>query len=796
MNKKVAFLLPVIASLVFFACSDEPDPVPVTPDDTSLHILTGTVSITGVAKVGQTLTADTAELGGTGTIAYQWKRGDSEEAVETPVGEDSETYILIADDLGKFIQVTVTRADYTGEVSSEADGPVMAADAVIPALTGTVTITGTAKVGLALGVNTDGLGGSGTISYQWSRGDTSSGAFSDISGATSANYMSTSADLNKYIQVTVTRANNTGDVTGEAVGPVAAADTPAPAVSSVTVSPASVSVLKGATQQFNATVNGTNSPATTVTWTVTGGISGTGISTGGLLTIAAGETASSLTVRATSTADTAKSGAATVTIPNVTGTVTISGTARVSETLTASLSGSGMNYQWTRGDTASGAFTNISGATSSTYVLTMADLTKYIKVTVTRTGYNGSVTSATAIGPVQQPSDPTGALTSVSGASSIVTDGARTGVMKIDMSVLSDNWAVAIYSLAAYKDKEITITISVDVKQEGASGNLKWQINQSPYPSVASASSVGNTWTAMTGSWTGTPTDANPAMYLNNEKTSGITAIFIDNLTLTIALTNPFTGGETLNTSNQEQVTRKLFGYDYELWNEKISGSNAGQGTAIMQVPAAANSANGGIFKCEWDGINNVLFRAGRKYGSAERKPHGELGAFSIEYDVPVFNPGTVSGSMNAYISVYGWVTGGTPDALIEYYIVENWGEFNPKSSTGAVSKGSFTIAGEGTYELYTVPKTNAPSIEGNKNFMQYFSIRTERRQSGTISVTKHFEAWGDTGAGKANLPSISNGKLTEVAFKIESYGGTSGKAKGNAEVTKNILKINGTPIN
>jgi hypothetical protein len=59
----------------------------------------------------------------------------------------------------------------------------------------------------------------------------------------------------------------------------------------VTVSPATVSLAKGATQAFTATVQGTNSPAQTVTWTMSGGGSGTAISTGGILSVAANETA-------------------------------------------------------------------------------------------------------------------------------------------------------------------------------------------------------------------------------------------------------------------------------------------------------------------------------------------------------------------------------------------------------------------------------------------------------------------------------------------------------------------------
>jgi hypothetical protein len=87
-----------------------------------------------------------------------------------------------------------------------------------------------------------------------------------------------------------------------------------PTVNAVTVSPGETTFTKGGTRQFTAGVSGSNNPAQAVTWTVEGGGEGTGISDTGLLTVAANETAASLTVRATSTVDTAKSGTATVTV--------------------------------------------------------------------------------------------------------------------------------------------------------------------------------------------------------------------------------------------------------------------------------------------------------------------------------------------------------------------------------------------------------------------------------------------------------------------------------------------------
>jgi uncharacterized protein YjdB len=85
-------------------------------------------------------------------------------------------------------------------------------------------------------------------------------------------------------------------------------------VSSVTIIPESAFVLKGRALQFGAEVIGSNGPAQTVTWAVLGGGYDTAISENGLLTVADDETATSLTVKATSTADKSKSRNATVTI--------------------------------------------------------------------------------------------------------------------------------------------------------------------------------------------------------------------------------------------------------------------------------------------------------------------------------------------------------------------------------------------------------------------------------------------------------------------------------------------------
>jgi len=220
--------------------------------------------------------------------------------------------------------------------------------------------------------------------------------------------------------------------------------------------------------------------------------------------------------------------------------------------------------------------------------------------------------------------------------------------------------------------------------------------------------------------------------------------------------------GKTLTST----TTTTNNGYNVELWNQN------NKGTVSMTL------GNGGIFKCDWNGIDNVLFRSGKKFGATQT--HSEIGDISVEYNVPKF---TFTGSVG-YLSVYGWIRDGSPDDLIEYYIVEKYGSYNPGS--GGTSKGTVTIDGE-TYTIYEKQMTGKPSIAGNStNFKQYISVRSSARTSGTISVSEHFQAWANKG-----LVSVNNGKLYEAALKVEGY-----QNNGSAEIHKNILSIKGVPIN
>jgi len=177
-----------------------------------------------------------------------------------------------------------------------------------------------------------------------------------------------------------------------------------PTVTSVTVSTAgnAAFVNKGSSLQFNAEVIGTNSPATTVTWSIetAGKKAGTTISTGGLLTVASDEAVATLTIRATSTVDNTKSGIANVTVndsnlSNLTGdvTITVNGspvtTANTGTQLTANYTGSEqVSCQWYRDGTA------IGGATSKTY--TPYESGSYT-VIVSLQGYNSKISAVVTV---------------------------------------------------------------------------------------------------------------------------------------------------------------------------------------------------------------------------------------------------------------------------------------------------------------------------------------------------------------------------------------------------------------
>jgi endo-1,4-beta-xylanase len=193
-------------------------------------------------------------------------------------------------------------------------------------------------------------------------------------------------------------------------------------------------------------------------------------------------------------------------------------------------------------------------------------------------------------------------------------------------------------------------------------------------------------------------------------------------------------------------------GYDYEFWKD-----DGGSGSMTLN--------NGGNFSAEWSNVNNILFRKGKKFD--ETQTHQQIGDMSITYGANYQPYG------NSYLTVYGW----SVDPLVEYYIVDSWGNWRPPGST---PKGTINVDG-GTYEIYETTRYQQPSIKGTATFQQYWSVRTSKRTSGTISVSEHFKKWESLG--------MPMGKMYEVALTVEGY-----QSSGSANVYSNTLNIGGNP--
>jgi endo-1,4-beta-xylanase len=203
-------------------------------------------------------------------------------------------------------------------------------------------------------------------------------------------------------------------------------------------------------------------------------------------------------------------------------------------------------------------------------------------------------------------------------------------------------------------------------------------------------------------------------------------------------------------------------GYDYENWT-----SNGIKGTACMTT-----FGNAATFKSDWNiTAYGFVHQCGKNF---IRIPIDSVNInASANFDLTI---SSVRGA--AHTGIYGWLL----NPLIEYYIVENW--FGHRHET-ATYKGQINIDG-GTYDVYWEERFNAPNYTGsNADFVQWWSVRTSPRESGTISIAKHFQAWRNLG--------MSDGELQNVVFYVEPDVWHNGAySEGTINYSKATINLSG----
>ena len=180
---------------------------------------TGIPNISGTARVGETLTADTSGIADAdglarATFVYQWLADDVE-----ITGAASSTYVLTSNEMDKAIKVRVSFTDDSGNnkvLSSAATGavsPAIQQQQSNTSAVGAPTIVGTVQVGETLTADTSGISDTEGITsvsytYQWIRSDGTSDY--DITGATDSTYTLVDADEGKTVKVKVSFTDDAG----------------------------------------------------------------------------------------------------------------------------------------------------------------------------------------------------------------------------------------------------------------------------------------------------------------------------------------------------------------------------------------------------------------------------------------------------------------------------------------------------------------------------------------------------------------------------------------------------------
>jgi endo-1,4-beta-xylanase len=185
----------------------------------------------------------------------------------------------------------------------------------------------------------------------------------------------------------------------------------------------------------------------------------------------------------------------------------------------------------------------------------------------------------------------------------------------------------------------------------------------------------------------------------------------------------------------------------------------------------SSNGISNGFYYSYWtDGGGDVNYENGADGSYSVRWAncsnfYGGKGWMPGKTDRTVKYSGTFSPKGNGYLSVYGF----TKNPLVEYYIIESYGTFDPtlqfqgNQSSLKVDGGSYKL---GMSRVIRMQPTD-PVLT------RVWSVREkgDRRQEGTVNVKAHFDAWREK----------LGAKFGTLDFQIVATEGY--QSSGNAEI-------------
>jgi hypothetical protein len=424
------------------------------------------VSILGTAQENQTLQAIAVASSGDAQITYQWQQLDGTTWVNIAHATGA-TYQVIEPNEKHALRVIAKSSDPDSGNALATSAPTAAVIDVTPTIS--VTISGTAQEGQSLSataiVTTDGDGGHTT--YQWQ--EQLGLSWVDIGGATSANFQATEPFENRELRVTAKFTDDTGQSVSATSDPTAPVVDPPPTLTLTVTGIAQDGRTLTAHPHITSDADG---GTTTYQWQRLIGSTWTDIVGAQASTHQVTDPDEGFELRATAvfTDDTGQkalaASVATASVIDVSPTlsVTISGTAQDGQTLQATAvandTDANITFQWQQQQPLSGIWTDIAGATASSFVVDDTYEGRRLRVTANSADPDGgSITVNSAA--TARVIDPAPALTIAS--SSLFVAAGNSVALPISVAGFDadDQVSVTIAGLPSFE----TITDALDRRQ-------------------------------------------------------------------------------------------------------------------------------------------------------------------------------------------------------------------------------------------------------------------------------------------------------------------------------------------